>query len=166
MRGIYLAAAIVSFAIVVVLVRLFCRRHFGQAVTLLFVFAPYVLLGMVRIRCKFERFNCGWMSFGGGITWHVLPSAIVIGLIAYVIHRLRLTEAVKPLGGAWLGLLWYALPISVIHPPSHGGPCPSLPIICHDLPFLGLGGLFYWLLPFVLWAAFLVAAQASAQVRA
>jgi hypothetical protein len=115
---------------------------------------------MIRIRCKFDiGFNCGWMSFSPGITWHIIPAALIIVLIAWSIYHLGMAEAVKPLSGAWLALIWYSLPVGVIHPPSHGGPCPNIPIICHDFPLLGIGGLFYWLLPFVLWAMFRIGTQ-------
>jgi hypothetical protein len=160
LRGVYLLAGIGALLVFLVLVRIFSRLHLGNVPTLLVVFLPYVLLGMVRIRCKFGiGFNCGWMSFSPGITWHIIPVAIGVSLMAWAISHVRLTEAVKPFSGAWLGLIWYSLPIDVIHPPSHGGPCPNIPIICHDVPLLGIGGLFYWLFPFALWAMFRVVAK-------
>ena len=159
MRVIYLVGGIASLAVFVILVRVLSQYRLGRISTLAISFLPCVFLGMIRIRCKFDGFNCGWMSFSPGITWHIIPAALIIVLIAWTIYHLGMTEAAKPLTGAWLALVWYSLPVSVIHPPSHGGPCPNIPIICHDLPLLGMGGLFYWLLPFVLWAMFRVGAQ-------
>lgn len=160
MHILYLMASFASLAASVALINSFCRHPIGRTFTILIIFLPYVFLGMIRIRCRFGTgFNCGWMSFTPGVTWHIIPAAIVVGVVVWLIHYLRMMELVKPLSGAWVGLLWYSLPIAVIHPPSHGGPCPSIPIICHDVPLLGMGGLFYWLLPFVLWTMFRVGAK-------
>ena len=108
------------------------------------------------------------MSFTGGFTWR-LPVGLVIylglwmlgGIALHVSHSLGILRCVEILGrssvpllGLSIAVVWETLPISVIHPPAFGGPCPSLPIICHDMPVVGFGGLAYWTLPFVLWAAY------------
>lgn len=150
---IYVLGTAVALTATVFLIILFLRHQFDILLTLVTIFMPYVFLGMVKIRCRFDApFPCGWMSFTYGVTWHVLISAVFVGLAAFTIHRLGLTEAVKPLSGGWIALFWSVLPVTVIHPPSHGGPCPYIPLVCHDLPLFSLGGLFYWLLPFVVWS--------------
>jgi hypothetical protein len=117
------------------------------------IFLPYILLGMVKLRCRIDApsYPCGWMSFHSGITWHAMPVALIIAACAAVVYRARLTYIVAPLAGGWAGLAWYAMPVRIIHPPAFGGHCPDIPILCHDMPLFGLGGLFYWLLPFALW---------------
>lgn len=157
---IYMLGAVAAVIAATFLILLFLRQRLGALSTLVIIFIPYVILGMVKIRCTFDApFPCGWMSFIHGVTWHVIVSAVIVGLVGFVVHRFRLTEAVKPLGGAWLALFWILLPVSVIHPPSHGGPCPRIPVVCHDLPLFSLGGLFYWLLPFFIWSMVRVASQ-------
>ena len=125
-----------------------------RAAWLIASLGAFPFLGMVKFRCHFGNgWPCGWMSFYGGVTWHIIPAAWItlsVGLIAW---SLNLDRALRPLVGAWLALAWYTLPVGIIHPPSHGGPCPEWPILCHDRPLLGFGGLFYWLAPFVTWTA-------------
>lgn len=132
---------------------------------------PFSVLVMIKLRCSIDAYPCGFMSFTGGFTWHLL-----VGLVIYIgmwiltsialnlgdssIGRARWMEILgcssTPLLGLWIAVVWEMLPVSVIHPPLFGGPCPSLPIICHDTPLLGFGGLAYWALPFVSWAAYTV----------
>jgi hypothetical protein len=113
---------------------------------------------MIKLRCATNAYPCGFMSFAGGFTWHLLVGAAAFlgiwGLAAALLHRVRpvgwttwmegLGRAGAPLLGLWLAVISETLPVRVIHPPSHGGPCPDLPVICHDLEFLGFGGLLYW----------------------
>lgn len=122
---------------------------------------------MIKLRCATGPYPCGFMSFTGGFTWHWLLgvalflggwglAAVVLGAvrpIAWQAWMEKLGRGITPCLGLWLAVVWETLPVRIIHPPSHGGPCPDLPIICHDLPFLGFGGLAYWGGPFVLWAA-------------
>lgn len=150
---IYVLSAAAALATAVFSIVSFSRYRLSVLLTLAIIFMPYVFLGMVKIRCRFDApFPCGWMSFTHGVTWHILISAVIVGLTAFTIYRLGLTEAVKPLSGGWLALFWSVLPVQVIHPPPYGGPCPYIPVVCHDLPLFSLGGLFYWLLPFVVWS--------------
>jgi hypothetical protein len=106
------------------------------------------------------------MSFTGGFTWHFLVGAaaflVTWGFAAALLHQIRpvgwttwmerLGRAGAPGLGLWVTVVWETLPVAIIHPPSYGGPCPDLPVICHDLPLLGFGGLLYWTAPFGLWA--------------
>lgn len=150
---IYVLSAAVAIATAVFFIMWFSRHRLGVLPTLATIFMPYVFLGMVKIRCRFDApFQCGWMSFTHGVTWHILIAAVIVGFVAFAVHRFGLTEAAKPLSGGWLALSWSVLPVTVIHPPSYGGPCPDIPIICHDLPLFALGGLFFWLLPFLVWS--------------
>ena len=127
----------------------------------------FATLFMIKFRCTAGPYPCGFMSFTGGFSGHWLLGAVlflggwtlaalalsVMSRLAWRVWMERLGRGITPLLGLWVAVAWETLPISIIHPPSHGGPCPDLPIICHDLPLLGLGGLAYWGLPFVLWAA-------------
>lgn len=126
----------------------------------------FSVLFMVKLRCTTGNYNCGFMSFAGGFTWHLLPgviafmgSWILLAALLNSLHTLgwfawmdRLGFSMAPLMGLWIALIWEILPVGVIHPPSHGGPCPSIPIICHDIPLMGRGGLLYWTAPFAIWA--------------
>ncbi|GEM_PF-6578736 len=127
------------------------------------------ILFMVKARCLGGQYPCGFMSFQGGFTWQILPGiAIMFGglallavLLGYIKHvrfpkALHITgKSAAPLVGLWLVVLWEILPIHIIHPASHGGICPSIPIICHDMPLFSMGGLFWWPLPFLSWAVIL-----------
>lgn len=149
----YLLGGLASFALTIVLLREFVRGRTGPATTAVVVFLPYVFLGMVKLRCRLGAgFSCGWMSLHPGVTWHILPTLVVVTALGIVTWKLGLLDAVKPLAGGWLALAWYSLPVSIIHPPTHGGPCPRIAVICHDMPLFGMGGLGWWLLPFVAWA--------------
>lgn len=120
---------------------------------------------MVKLRCRTAPYPCGFMSFTGGFTWHFLVGVVVFlgawGLSAALLHRVRplgwatwmecVGRAGGPLLGLWVAVIWETLPVGIIHPPSYGGPCPDLPVICHDLPFLGFGGLLWWTAPFGAW---------------
>jgi hypothetical protein len=128
---------------------------------------PFSILSMIKLRCTVDSFPCGFMSFSGGFTWHLFPGLIGIltlwAVSSAVFNRFRshgwsnwmehLGRLVAPLLGLWVAVLWEVLPVEVIHPPTHGGPCPSIPVICHDTPLLGHGGLMYWPAPFILWLA-------------
>lgn len=128
---------------------------------------PFSVLSMIKLRCLTGPFNCGFMSFLDGFTWHLFAGLIgfvilwVVGSAAFnrfrpfgwSIWMEKFGRLISPLLGLWVSVLWETLPVPVIHPPSHGGPCPSIPIICHDTPFLGRGGLLYWAAPFILWTA-------------
>ncbi len=122
---------------------------------------------MIKLRCATGPYPCGFMSFTGGFTWHWLAGAALFllgwGLAGVALSALKpigwrgWLEAVgrgaAPLLGLWLAAAWETLPVRIIHPPSYGGPCPDLPVICHDLSLFGFGGLAYWAVPFVVWAA-------------
>lgn len=127
---------------------------------------PFSILAMIKLRCTIDAYPCGFMSLTGGFTWHFIPgltgfvmvwalSSIVLNTfrgIGWLVWMEYLGRSMVPLLGLWIALLWEILPVSLIHPPSYGGPCPFLPIICHDVPMMGHGGLFYWTTPFALWA--------------
>jgi len=122
-----------------------------RALLLTIILVPYVFLGMIKLRCRIDAYPCGWMSFQPGPTWHIIPVLAAVVGVGWLLYALGLELTVLPLAGGWLALAWYVMPISIIHPPSHGGHCPNVPILCHDMPVMGMGGLFYWLLPFVAW---------------
>jgi hypothetical protein len=126
-------------------------------------------LFMIKLRClPGGNYPCGFMSFFGGFTWHffaglVFSVAIWVLSAFFLMKNLgghlvgRMAEVgywARPLVGLSLAFVWEILPVSIIHPPAQGGPCPNIPVICHDMPFLGYGGLLYWGLPFVIWATF------------
>jgi hypothetical protein len=127
---------------------------------------PFSVLVMIKLRCTIDAYPCGFMSFTGGFTWHLLVGAVVFlvtwGFAGALLHQIRpvgwttwmerLGRAGAPGLGLWVAVIRETLPVRVIHPPSYGGPCPDLPVICHDLPLLGFGGLLYWTAPFGLWA--------------
>ena len=107
---IYVLGSLTVLATTVLLVSWFCRHRLELIPTLGLTFLPYAFLAMVQMRCRMDAagtFGCGWMSFMHGISWHILPIALGVGIIAYATHRFGLTEAAKPLSGAWLALLWY-----------------------------------------------------------
>lgn len=131
------------------------------------VLPAFATLFMIKLRClPGGSYPCGFMSFTGGFTWHwVLGAAVFLGgwglggrlltavrPIAWRDWMEKLGRGMAPLLGLWLAVVWETLPIGIIHPPSHGGPCPDLPVICHDIPVLGWGGLLYWTVPFGFWA--------------
>ena|SRR5437867_3653460 len=144
-----------------------------------FVCIFFSVLFMVKLRCAIDAYPCGFMSFTGGFTWHLFPgligflgSWILISTFLNSIHALgwsawmqRLGLAMSPLLGLSIALFWEVLPVQLIHPPTHGGPCPSLPIICHDTPWMGRGGLLYWTAPFVIWAVLSVWRDVTQVVR-
>lgn len=138
----------------------------GERVVGWLVLPAFSTLFMIKLRCTLADYPCGFMSFMGGFTWHFLIGAAIFlgvwGLTATILNRLRphgwstwmafLGRAGAPLLGLWVAVIWITLPIGIIHPPSFGGPCPDIPIICHDLPFLGFGGTLWWTAPFLLWS--------------
>ena len=163
MPTVYIAGFIAVFVLVLIVAMLVSRQT-----ALLFsplIILPLAIWGMIQWRCKISGgFECGWMSFGGGVTWHFWASAgivmMVLGCTSWAIARVRrsrwidelreLTFASRALVGLWVYAIWVALPIAIIHPPSHGGPCPNIPLVCHDIPLLGLGGGFWLAVPFIL----------------
>lgn len=134
---------------------------------------------MIKLRCATGPYPCGFMSFTGGFTWHWLAGAAVYlagwGLAGATLTAVKpigwrrcleaLGRAATPLLGLWLGVVWETLPVRIIHPPSHGGPCPDLPVICHDLPLFDFGGLAYWAVPFVVWSVVTTAVDVIAMLR-
>jgi hypothetical protein len=143
------------------------------------VLPAFSTLFMVKLRCAIGPYPCGFMSFTGGFTWHwlvgaavfltgwSLASALLAGIrrIGWWRWTERLGRGMTPLLGLWLAVLWEMLPVRIIHPPSYGGPCPDLPVICHDLPLFGFGGLAYWAVPFVMWAAVTMTMDVIAVLR-
>jgi hypothetical protein len=166
----YVTVAAVAVALVFWLIR--AARGWngiavGAASSLLFA-----CLFMVRARCMRttgELFHCGFCGFRGGFTWHfaaglvlaLLAWAACAGLLAswtgaYFAQAAELLGRwASPLLGLALANTWEMLPVSVSHPPyvTEPGRCPGLPLLCHDVNLLGYGGLPYWTLPFLLWAA-------------
>jgi hypothetical protein len=130
----------------------------------------FSILFMIKLRCNIAEYPCGFMSFAGGITWHLLAGFVtftgawvITGMIlnkwlslGWRVWVDTLGRSMTPLLGLGIAVLWEVLPVQVIHPPSHGGPCPSIPIICHDTPLWGFGGLAFWSLPFLAWTAVLL----------
>jgi hypothetical protein len=120
---------------------------------------------MIKLRCGIDSYPCGFMSFSGGFTWHVLPGLLGFiacwMLVATILNGIStigwfewmegLGRSTAPLLGLWIAVVWEILPIAIIHPPELGGRCPSLPVICHDVPLMGRGGLLYWSVPFGIW---------------
>jgi hypothetical protein len=127
----------------------------------------FSILFMIKLRCAVDSYPCGFMSFTGGLTWHLLPGLMGFAaawmLCAAMLNRTRgigwfewmgrIGRSMAPLLGLWIAVVWESLPVEIIHPHEFGGVCPSLPIICHDIPLMGFGGLLYWSAPFGIWAA-------------
>lgn len=125
------------------------------------------VLFMIKLRCRIAEYPCGFMSFTGGFTWHLFVGLVIFlgtwALAAVALNHVRslgwwtwmdfLGRSMAPLLGLGIAVIWEVLPVSVIHPPFVGGPCPDLPVICHDIPLLGFGGLAYWSAPFLAWTA-------------
>jgi hypothetical protein len=139
----------------------------------------FAMLFMIKFRCSVAAYSCWFMSFTGGFTWHVVPGLVAFsaGWIAVsgLLNRSRpltlwawmerVGRSLTPLLGLGIVAVWEVLPVALIHPPSHGGVCPDLPIICHDTPLLGRGGLLYWSVPFVLWAVCTLAADVTRALK-
>ncbi len=162
----YIVGAAFAFLTFVFAIRWFrAKRMNGIAVGSAASIA-FGILSMIKIRCASGDYPCGFMAFTGGFTWHFVPGfflfvglwgvASVIGNAFHRIGWLRWAERVGrsgvPLLGLWLAVLWETMPVHYIHPPAVGGVCPSLPVICHDVPVAGRGGLGFWVAPFILWA--------------
>ena len=134
------------------------------------VLPAFAILFMIKLRCMTEAYPCGFMSFMGGFTWHLLLGFVVfiamwvlagsvfnsVYPIGWSVWMGTIGRSIIPLVGLWLAVAWEVLPARVIHPPTHGGHCPFLPIVCHDTPLMGLGGLAYWTGSFVVWAAIFI----------
>jgi hypothetical protein len=161
----YLGTTIVAIGIIWMLIRSIPSESGGLLIGIVVIILLSILL-MIKIRCKTGPFPCGFMSFTGGFTWHIFIGLLISPFI-WVMSALLLNGVKKkgitnwmrrigywsrPLLGLCLAAIWEVLPVSIIHPPDYGGPCPNIPVICHDLPLLGFGGLLYWSLPFVVWA--------------
>jgi hypothetical protein len=143
------------------------------------VVPAFSILFMIKLRCMTEAYPCGFMSFTGGFTWHLVLGFVVFiamwalsGAVLNCVYPINwadwmgiLGRSMIPLVGLWLAVVWEVLPVSLIHPPTHGGPCPFLPIVCHDTPLMGFGGLAYWAGPFVLWAAVFVCRDVKHTIR-
>jgi len=168
----YVAGAVALFLGFVILIRWIRTTSVSGLLIGMAASPALAILAMIKLRCSFigANYPCGFMAFTGGFTWHIL-----IGLGAFFglwgmgslvgnafrprgwVHWMQfLGRAAAPLMGLWLAVLWEVMPVSVIHPPEHGGSCPLLPVICHDTPLFGLGGLDYWAGPFVVWACVLI----------
>jgi hypothetical protein len=131
-----------------------------------FVCICFSILVMIKLRCAIDSYPCGFMSFTGGFTWHLLPglfgftaswmlgAAVLnsMSAIGWFESMERLGRSMAPLLGLWIAVVWEILPVGIIHPHEYGGECPSLPVICHDIPLMGHGGLLYWSAPFGIWS--------------
>lgn len=110
------------------------------------------VLVMTQWRCRMGPYPCGDWTTTGGITWHFPAAVIILAGGAYALGRslgLRpFARATLPLLGLSVGVIWYGLPPSMIHPPPSGS-CPNLPIVCHDVLD---SSILVWTLPFVVWA--------------
>ena len=173
--GLYLGVAlgIVGFAVWIIL----RARRQGVNGWLIGCLAAilFSVLFMIKLRCSIGAYGCGFMSLTGGLTWHLIPGLTIFlglwALCAALLNMLRshgwqtwmnhLGRGMTPLLGLSIAVFWEILPVSIIHPPSVDGPCPDLPLICHDIPVMGFGGLLYWTVPFVVWAAMTVWADVS-----
>ena len=128
----------------------------------------FSILFMIKLRCSVtDEHVCGFMSFTGGFSWHLFVGLLVFlgswSLASFMLNHAQakgwsvwmdqLGRSMTPLLGLVIAVIWEILPSEVIHPSFDRGSCPDLPIICHDIPLMGLGGLFYWTAPFILWAA-------------
>jgi len=164
---IYLSVTAGVVAVVYMLIRRVPKESNGFLVAAPSILFLSILL-MIKVRCRLESYPCGFMSFTGGFTWHIL---IGLGLLpagwfmfAGLLNNFKRKGVLqwmqiigfcsKPLLGLSVAVIWEILPVSVIHPPSHGGPCPNIPVLCRDLSMFGFGGLLYWSAPFVIWALF------------
>ena len=133
----------------------------GAAGSVLFAY-----LFMIKYRCMTGDFNCGFMGFQDGFTWHFwLGLAIAVAMwcgVSLVINlrfacgirnsMRRLAAGSYPLLGLVIPCVWETLPRSLIHTPDLGGRCPDIPVICHDVAVLGFGGLPFLTIPFLVWA--------------
>jgi hypothetical protein len=41
----------------------------------------FSILSMIKLRCTFDAYGCGFMSFGGGFTWHIFPGLLGFGAV-------------------------------------------------------------------------------------
>jgi hypothetical protein len=146
---IYLLGTIAAVAVTIFLIVQLGRIGNGIAIGILAAI-PFSVLFMIKLRCSIDAYyECGFMSFEDGFTWHLAIGFLIflVGWIALAaVLRLvtgkpwleRLGKSAAPLVGLWLPVVWEVLPINLIHPPNapRPGPCPNIPIICHDLPWL------------------------------
>jgi hypothetical protein len=162
---IYLGVTLAALASAVLLILTVSRRN-------VLVFAPVILIppawwAMIQWRCKISGgYDCGH-AFSGGISWHFWAALAILAIsfasLAVVFSWRQQTRPLQELGnlllasralaGLWAYILWAELPIPVSHPPSHGGTCPKIPLVCHDMPLGGFGGGLWWTGPFVASAA-------------
>lgn len=141
------------------------RRHSLLLAPVIVV--PLAIAVMIQWRCKLGTgYRCGFMSLEGGFTWHfwaalaAIAAGLVLAALALprpgrsVLARLAETlHGVRALAGVWLYVVWVSLPVPFIHIPELGGICPRIPLICHDVPVLGLGGAVWYVGPFLILAA-------------
>jgi hypothetical protein len=126
------------------------------------ILIPTALWVMDQWRCHISGGFCGHILIGG-ILWHFWAALAILAIsfssLSLVLssrHRTRPLQeldnrfsSIRPLTGLWVWLVWQNVPVeSSIHPPNLGGTCPKIPVICHDVPLLGLGGAFWWTAPF------------------
>ena len=130
----------------------------------------FSILFMIKVRCRTGAYGCGFMSFTGGFTWHIIAGLMVfLGMWAlcgailscsldggWLFSMDHFGRAMTPLLGLSVAVIWEILPVWLIHPPFVDGMCPDLPIICHDIPLWGYGGLLYWTAPFFIWTVIAV----------
>jgi hypothetical protein len=135
------------------------------------VFTPLILIppalwAMVQWRCKISgEYQCGH-AFAVGVSWHFWVSLMILATsfasLAIMVSRRHQTRplqeladllfASRALAGLWAYVVWAEIPGPHIHPPRVGGTC-EIPLFCHDLPLGGLGGGFWWTVPFFAAAA-------------
>jgi hypothetical protein len=175
----YVLGAVIAFLAFVAVVRwLRVRAGHGIAIGVLASIA-FAVLGMIKLRCTLSSAPCGFMSFTGGFTWHFFVALLLFLAVWSAGSWLGnasvpagwgqwmavLGRAAAPLIGLWLAVCWETLPVHLIHPPQFGGICPSLPMICHDTPLAGRGGLGFWTAPFALWAMVLLVSDVVTFVK-
>jgi hypothetical protein len=124
-----------------------------------------VLVIVIKLRCMIDDYPCGFCGFYGGFTWHFwmgvvtfigigdgcspAPSGSTYG-VDYLDGTVR--SCCSTLGRVLDSSNLGNFTTGDYSPAQPGGPCPDLPIICHDIPLFGFSGLLYWMVPFALWA--------------
>jgi hypothetical protein len=162
---IYVGLTVLVLALAVLLIQVISKRN-------VLFFAPVILFppaiwGMIEWRCKISGgYPCGDIYIGG-ISWHfwaslglLVASFTLIAIVQSLIRQTKLfgelgnlLYAARAFAGIWAYVFWISLPQSIIHPPTHGGSCPNIPLICHDIPVMGFGGAIFWAGPFIAAAA-------------
>lgn len=153
--GVYIAFFAGVAAAAVIGVR---RLRNGPLAGALICLAVGILVG-TKIECSTTRYRCGdmlYQSYLPAVTVVSVVLAFALWIAAAAVLRVapgRLALSVRPLAGLWLVILWKVLPRPFIHPVGWGGSCPTIPLLCHDVPLLGHGELLWMSLPFLGWAA-------------